>query len=148
MNANTVSVHVKHCFTAPPEQVFSAWLDPQMIGKWMFGPDLRDEEVVSLSLDARVGGSFSFVVRRQGENVDHIGKYIEIDQPGRLVFSWGIAGVSGDESRVVIDIVPLASGCELSLIHEMHAEWEDYAERVEAGWSLMLDVLGNNLQQH
>ncbi|WP_335342470.1 SRPBCC domain-containing protein [Polycladomyces zharkentensis] len=62
-----------------------------MIGKWMFGPahPEREEEVVRISLDPRVGGSFSFVVRRQGQEMDHVGEYLEIERPRRLVFTWG-----------------------------------------------------------
>jgi uncharacterized protein YndB with AHSA1/START domain len=52
-------------FSAAPERVFDAWLDPEMIGRWMFGPALRDEEVLRIAVDARIGGSFSFVVRRK-----------------------------------------------------------------------------------
>lgn len=87
--APRINVRVTRRYTAPPERVFDAWLDAEMIGKWMFGPALRDEEIVRLSLDARVGGSFSFVVRRQGEEIDHMGEYLEIDRPRRLVFTWG-----------------------------------------------------------
>ena len=73
MNAEShVAVRVTCRFGAGPERVFDAWLDPEMIGSWMFGPALRDEEVLRIALDARSGGSFSFVVRRQGEEIDHM----------------------------------------------------------------------------
>jgi uncharacterized protein YndB with AHSA1/START domain len=90
---------------------FDAWLDSGMIGRWMFGPSLRDEEVVRIVIEARVGGSFSFVVRRQGQDITHIGEYREIIRPRRLVFTWGIAQDQPDMSRVIVDIVALASGC-------------------------------------
>jgi uncharacterized protein YndB with AHSA1/START domain len=140
--APRINVRVTRRYTAPPERVFDAWLDAEMIGKWMFGPALRDEEIVRLSLDARVGGSFSFVVRRQGEEIDHMGEYLEIDRPRRLVFTWGIRMETADSSRVTIDIAPLEKGCELTLVHELHPDWADYAERTEAGWSKMLGALG------
>ena len=111
----------------------------------MFGPALRDEEVLRIAVDARIGGSFSFVVRRQGEEIDHIGAYLEIDRPQRLAFTWGIARESEDGSRVRIDIVPLATGCQLTLIHELHPDWADYASRTEAGWTKMLEALADRL---
>ncbi|HEX6930173.1 MAG TPA: SRPBCC family protein, partial [Gammaproteobacteria bacterium] len=110
-----IEVRVTQNFNASPEQVFDAWLDPAMLERWMFGPDVRDEEIVRLSLDARAGGRFSFIVRRDGDEIDHVGEYLEIDRPRRLVFTWGIAGVSVDESRVTIDITPRDGGSELSL---------------------------------
>src|SRR5207244_4104921 len=76
-----VTVRVTHRYNASPERVFDAWLDPTLIDGWMFGPSQRDEEVVRISVDPRVGGSFSFLVRRQGEEIDHVGEYIELDRP-------------------------------------------------------------------
>ncbi|MCI0388205.1 MAG: SRPBCC domain-containing protein [Acidobacteria bacterium] len=140
-----VKVRVTRRFDASPERVFDAWLDPEMIGKFMFGPSLREEEVLRLAVDPSVGGSFSFLVRRQGEEIDHVGKYREIDRPRRLVFTWGIAGESVDESVVIIDIVPHEGGSELTLTHEMDPKWADYASRTEAGWTKMLDALAKTL---
>jgi uncharacterized protein YndB with AHSA1/START domain len=65
-SAQDLSVVVTHRFAASPERVFDAWLDPALIGQWMFGPAVREEEVLRLATDPRVGGSFSFLVRRQG----------------------------------------------------------------------------------
>jgi uncharacterized protein YndB with AHSA1/START domain len=146
MNAEPrITVRVSRRFTASPERVFDAWLDTKMIGNWMFGPRMREEEVLRLSVDARVGGSFSFLVRRQGQEFDHVGTYHEIDRPRRLVFSWGIAGQSADESRVTIDVVPLETGSELTLTHEMDPKWAAYASRTESGWAKMLGALAETL---
>jgi uncharacterized protein YndB with AHSA1/START domain len=142
-----VKVSVTRHFDASPERVFDAWLDPEMIGKWMFGPALREEEVLRIVADARVGGAFSFLVRRRGQEIDHVGKYREIDRPRRLVFTWGVAGESEDESLVTIEIVPQETGAELTLTHEMDAKWADYASRTEAGWTKMLEALAVTLGQ-
>jgi uncharacterized protein YndB with AHSA1/START domain len=135
-------VQVTRSFDVTPEQVFDAWLDPGVIGRWMFGPALRDEEVVHLETDARVGGRFSFLVRRQGAEIDHVGTYLEIDRPRALAFTWGIAGESVDESTVRIEIAPRGAGCELTLTHELPPKWADYAERTKGGWTKMLEALG------
>jgi len=140
-----LKVVVTHSFSASPERVFDAWLDPEMIGKWMFSPALLQQEVVSITLDPRVGGSFSFVVRRQGKEIDHIGKYLEIDRPRRLVFTWGIRQDSGDSSRVMVDIVAQATGSELTLTHELDPAWADYESRTRDSWAKMLQVLDDTL---
>lgn len=145
--APNIKVGVSRHFNVSPERLFDAWLDPEMIGKWMFGPALREEEVLRIVADARVGGSFSFLVRRQGQEIDHVGKYREIDRPRRLVFTWGIAGDSQDESLVVVEIVPQGAGAELTLTHEMEPKWADYASRTEAAWAKMLDALDAALGQ-
>ena len=140
-----VKVHISRRYSASAERVFDAWLDPKTLGTWMFG-HVPDEELVRVTVDPRVGGSFSFVVRRKGEELDHVGKYLEIDRPRRLAFTWGVVGHSDpDSSRVTIDIAPSGTGCELTLTHEMAAEWADYADRTRAGWITITDALATVL---
>ena len=137
-----IAARVVRRIGAAPERVFEAWIDPAVIGRWMFGPAVRDEEVVSLSTDPRVGGAFSFVVLRDGEVIDHVGKYREIVRPALLVFTWGVAGESDGESEVIVEIRPSGTGSELTLTHEMAPRWLEFVGRSEAAWRKMLDALG------
>lgn len=141
----SVLVSVTRRFEAPAELVFDTWLHPVAIGQWMFGPKLRDEEVLHIEIDPREGGKFSFLVRRQGAEVDHVGTFCEFVRPNRLVFTWGIAGVSVDESVVTVEITPHGKGCELTLTHTLAPQWGEYAERTEGAWSTMLDSLVSHL---
>jgi uncharacterized protein YndB with AHSA1/START domain len=129
------AIHVKRRFIASAERVFDAWLDTVWIGRFMFGPHLRDEQVVSLENDPRVGGVFHYRVTRGGTEIDHTGTYREIDRPRRLVFTWGVDEEQGDLSVVTIDIAPDGDGCMLTLTHAMHPDWAEYAERTQAGWT-------------
>lgn len=131
-------------FKATPERVFDAWLDPSKINGFMFGANLRDEEVLRIAVDARVGGRFSFVVRRQGQEIDHIGEYLEIERPRRLVFTWG-AAQDGSSSRVLIDIAPLEQGCELTLTHELDPAWAGFVDEARESWAKMIDALSKVL---
>ncbi|WP_043711668.1 SRPBCC family protein [Corallococcus macrosporus] len=139
--SQSVQVRVTRQFTASPERVFDAWLEPEMVGQWMIGSAVRDEEVLRLAIDARVGGTFSFFVRRGAEELDHVGTYLEIDRPRRLVFTWHVDKEEDTLSRVTVEITPRDTGCELTLTHEMDAKWAEYASRTEQGWGTMLDVL-------
>ncbi|HEY1036167.1 MAG TPA: SRPBCC family protein [Pseudoxanthomonas sp.] len=93
-SADTVDVSVQRVFPVPAERVFDAWLTPRLLGQWMFGPGVRDEKVLRLDVDPRVGGRFSMLVERDGTRIDHVGEYLVIDRPHRLSFTWGIAGES------------------------------------------------------
>jgi uncharacterized protein YndB with AHSA1/START domain len=75
-------------------------------------------------------------------DAEHIGTYLEIDRPRRLVFTFHTDRHAQELSRVSIDIVPRGSGCELTLTHEMDPKWVDYKERTLAGWTTILSVLG------
>jgi len=138
-----VTVTVKRRFAAAAEEVFDAWLEPKLVAQWMFGPTVRDEEIVRISIDPRVGGLFSFVVRRQGQEIDHVGEYLEIERPRRLAFTWAVGKRTPDDTRVVIDIAPVGAGCELALRHER--VWADYEERTAHGWTTMLEALARLL---
>lgn len=141
-------VVVTHPYPHAPETVFDAWLDPGKVGKWMFGLPLREETVVRMGLEARVGGHFSFVVNREGKEFDHVGEYLEINPPRRLVFTWGIKGLSEDpDSRVTVEIASVAEGCELTLTHQIPAEWAEFVNRTKEGWTKMLASLEKTLAQ-
>lgn len=142
MNSDAhVPVRVTQHFDAAPEQVFDSWTDPEKIGTWMFGPAVRDEELLHVWIDAKVDGTFSFLVRREGQELDHAGTYLEVSRPNQLVFTWGIVGESEGESKVFIDILPKNGGCELTLTHALHPDWADFAKSVEGSWMLMLSTL-------
>lgn len=138
-------VRVTRTIAAPAERVFDAWLDPAMIQKFIVGPQVREEELVHVKIDAQIGGRFSFLVKRGGQPIDHVGAYREIDRPRRLVFTWGVDEEQGDKSVVTIEITPLNHGCILVLTHRIHPDWADYAERTQQGWTLITGKLANAL---
>lgn len=132
-----MQVRVIRPFSASPEHVFDAWLDPEKAGQWLFAT--ASGRMVRVEIDARVGGSFAFVDRREGEDVEHIGDYLEIDRPRRLVFTFAVPKFSSERTRITIEIVRSGAGCELNLTHE--GVLPDYASRTEAGWTGILDGL-------
>ena len=98
--------------------------------------------MVRVDIDARVGGAFN-ITRRDGEDVEHVGTYLEIDRPRRLVFTFGVPKFSAQMTRVSIDLKPLPTGCELTLTHEgALPEWLD---RTREGWDMILDGLSAHL---
>ena len=151
---------VSRTFAASPERVFDSWLDPEKVHVWWKASAAAagrgaTETVERIHIDARQGGSFSFLVRRDGQLIDHTGTYLEIDRPRRLVFTWHARDIassddvvvpsddpdSPDYSRVIIDIIPLPSGCEVTLSHEMHPDWKDFVDRAANAWRIMLDAI-------
>jgi len=135
---------IRH-FNCPAERVFDAWLDPAVLGQWMFGPKIRDEQILSLTLDPKVGGKFNFVVRRQGVEMAHVGEYLEMVRPTRLAFTWGTVDSLPDTSTVEIDIVPNGDSCDVTLNHLMQSKWAAFAEKAHLAWTQMLVKLADAL---
>ncbi|MEJ2086280.1 MAG: SRPBCC family protein, partial [Acidobacteriota bacterium] len=126
--------------SASAECVFDAWLDPEKAGRFLFAT--ADGEMVRVEIDARVGGRYSIVDRRDGQDVEHVGEYLEIERPRRLVFTLQVPFYSEEVDRVTVQIEPTDGGCDLTLIHETAPRWADAA--VE-GWSGILDSLNKAL---
>lgn len=134
-------------FDATAERVFAAWFDPVWLGRWMFGPAVRDERIVRLTLDARVGGRFSFVVEREGREINYVGEYLELDRPSLLVFTWGRREDLPDAGRVIVEITPRDRGCDVKLTHLMSARWSAYADQTAEVWTKLLDALEQAIRQ-
>jgi len=141
---STVKVCVMHRLEFPPERVFDAWLDAQQAAKWLFATPTGT--MVKAQSDPRVGGRYVFVDRRDGEDVEHMGEYLVIERPRRLVFTFSVPKFSKDPTRVSIEIVPRGNGCELTLTHE--GVLPEYADRTQGGWSKILGGLETALKDN
>ena len=140
-----LNVTVRRRYAASPERVFDAWLDPATAGAWFFATP--NGQTVRVEIDARVGGHFVVVDRRDGVDVEHAGEYLEIDRPRRLVFAFSVPTYSQEVDRVTVEIVPLGAGCELTLTHETDRRWAADAGKTAAGWATFLDGLAASIDQ-
>jgi hypothetical protein len=53
MNDTNPKAEVRRNFDLPVERLFDAWLDTSLLSQWMFGPNIRDEQLVRLGNEAR-----------------------------------------------------------------------------------------------
>jgi uncharacterized protein YndB with AHSA1/START domain len=71
-------------FDAPREQVWKAFMDPELIPRW-WGPHGTTTTV--LEMDVRPGGAWRYLSRAPGrDDVTFYGEYLEIEPPER--FKW------------------------------------------------------------
>jgi uncharacterized protein YndB with AHSA1/START domain len=140
---NPIAARVSPRFATSAERVFDAWLDPELAAKFLFATPTGT--MVQAEIDPRVGGTFVFTDRRDGEDAGDIGEYLEIDRPRRLVFTLSVDKYSPYVDRIIVDIAPLESGCELTLTHEMNPDMAAFAVRTEAGWTGILARLAETL---
>ncbi len=138
------SIHITRHYDAPPEDVFDAWLDPARAGKFLFATPTG--RMVRVEIDPRVGGTFNITERRGGDDVEHVGEYVEIDRPRRLAFDFAVPKLSSEPTRVSIDIVPSGNGgSDLTLTQESVTEgWE---EKTREGWRGILEGLAAALSE-
>jgi uncharacterized protein YndB with AHSA1/START domain len=134
-------VQVTRKFSASAERVFDAWLDPNTVGKWLFATPTG--KMVKIQIDPRIGGSYVIVEQRDGVDVEHVGEYLEIDRPRRLVFTLKVPKYCQENTKVTVEIRAPDSGCELTLTHE--GVLPDYVASTTSGWSMILDHLAATL---
>ena len=135
MDTPTVDrIRVTHHYDVPIERAFDAWLDREHTADWLFATP--DGERVRAVIEPVVGGRFEIVERRNGEDVTHVGRYLEITRPWRLVFTFAVPKFSAQETRVTVDFTGNIEGCTITLMQDgVLAEW---VEKSRAGWAMIL----------
>ncbi len=127
---------VERDIPGPIDAVFDAWLDPAVMQQWMTpAPDVA----VEAAADPVVGGGFRIVMRGQGRELVHVGEYIVIDRPARLVFTWK-SEPAGD-TLVTVEFTPLgAQRTRVRLTHERFATGHA-RDLHRGGWVALLGSL-------
>jgi uncharacterized protein YndB with AHSA1/START domain len=141
MTGGPISIAVTRHYEASAERVFDSWLDPACAAKWFFASP--QGQIVRAEIDPVVGGEFRFIDRRDDEDIEHVGEYLEIDRPRRLSFVFSVN--ESELSTVTVEIAPADEGCDLTLTHDIHPRFAAYAERSKQGWEMMLDGLARAL---
>jgi uncharacterized protein YndB with AHSA1/START domain len=102
-------IRMTRLFNAPRELVFEAMTRPEHVAKW-WGCLGTGYSVPVCEIDLRVGGRWRFVNRHpKGEAAFH-GEYLEIDPPGRVVFTEIFEEFPDSPSVVTSELVDEGSG--------------------------------------
>jgi uncharacterized protein YndB with AHSA1/START domain len=137
------TIVVTQAIASTPEAAFDAWLDAAHAGAWLFATPTG--RIVEVAMDPRVGGAFRIVDRRDGKDVAHIGTYLELERPSRLVFEFGVPKYSDARDRVVIAIAARGPGGAVTLTHTLTPGMEEWADSVRQGWTGILAGLAAEL---
>ncbi|MGA8035766.1 MAG: SRPBCC domain-containing protein [Candidatus Acidiferrales bacterium] len=130
-------MEAKRHINAPAEKVYDAWLDPETAGKWLFTTPTG--QMTRVEIDPVQGGKFLFVDRQDGENVEHVGEYLLLDRPHKIVFNVTVPKYSSTHTRVEVDIEESPeAGCDVTVLHD--GVFQDFARRTAQGW---MQILGD-----
>ena len=79
------SIVITRSFNAPRELVFDAHTKPELVKRWLLGPEGWTMPVCEI--DLRVGGKYRYVWKKEstGHEMGMGGEYREINRPERLV---------------------------------------------------------------
>jgi uncharacterized protein YndB with AHSA1/START domain len=130
---------------APPERVYAAWTRPELLQKW-FGP--RENGSLQVDhFDCSVGGSYDMLLTfADGDRIQLVGKYLELDPPRKIVFTWQWtdSATTSNETLVTVELIPSQSGTHLTLTHERFISAEVRDDH-GPGWESLLSRLASIL---
>jgi uncharacterized protein YndB with AHSA1/START domain len=149
------AVRLQRIISAPPDRVYRAWLDPDLIRRWLAPAGL---EVTRTEVDERVGGHYR-IWHADADGV--VGGFdadvLELVPNERIVWRWGFVGpdrLAGPtyDSLLTVTLRAAPDGStELTLVHErlddLREALPDIAEGVGPGWEMALDKLATLAQE-
>jgi uncharacterized protein YndB with AHSA1/START domain len=155
MTATVPSIRLHRVIPATPHEVYRAWLEPDLLRRWLAPGELR---VTRVEVDERIGGSFRIW---QGANDGDVGgfecEFLELVPDERIVLRWGFVGpdrFDGPSFDSVLSITlahALDGATFLTLVHQrldaLHDSMPHVVENVGAGWEMVLDNLATVLRQ-
>lgn len=139
------SVQVERILPAAPGRVFEAWTRPEAIRFWFGGADTAIDEV---EVDLRVGGHYTIKYRGAGGEESVVtGRYLHVEAPRRLVFTWTMKSqqLIVDENVVTVEFRDLGNRTQVRLTHEPFAD-PDIRGLHAQGWEVCLIALEQLLQ--
>ena len=129
----------------PPEKVFDALVDPSQLAEWWGSPE--SYRTFNWQLDLRPGGAWSCQARGgDGHDSTVGGRYLVVDPPRRLSYTWNPSWRPGEESEVHYTLEPIASGTRVQFRHEGFATAQS-REAHSVGWTRVIGWLQNYLQK-
>ncbi|MDE1821496.1 MAG: SRPBCC domain-containing protein [Euryarchaeota archaeon] len=144
-----VAIRIERTLHAPPDRVFRAFLDPDLMRQWVTPDDLDLERI---TVDPRVGGRIEVWHARNGLSTGKFeGRFVKIDPPRELVYHWAFVGTEPEKGEyydtlVRVMLVPWAEGqTKITVVHERLEELRRGAPhvypRLVPGWENCLDKL-------
>jgi uncharacterized protein YndB with AHSA1/START domain len=148
-------VRTERTFPVPAHRVYRAWLDPQLVRRWM-APG--SQEVSRVEIDERPGGAYQTWKADDGVNVGGFdSELLELVPDRRLVFRWGFIGPQRGQgpsfdTRLTVSFHPGPSGATtVRLVHnrleDLAAAMPEIAENVGSGWDAVLGKLADVLSE-
>ena len=125
------------------EEAFDAWLSADRLARFLCAGDTHVE---SVEVDPRVGGAFRIVMANDRGSYEHRGRYVEIERPRRLRFTWASAATNGNDTEVTVTFQALDEGTRVTLVHVSLPD-APAGERHERGWTSILAKYRDELER-
>jgi uncharacterized protein YndB with AHSA1/START domain len=124
---------VSRTIAARVERVFDVWMDPNSPG----GPWHGGDKVI---VDVKVDGLFYLAMTGLGRVWPHFGRFVRIERPRMVEYTWMSEGTQGLESTVEVTFEARGGATEVTLRHSGVPDDEMGRKHAE-GWGWVLSQL-------
>lgn len=144
MSVQREQLRLERSFAAPRDEVFQAWTEPEVLRRWWAAQPTWETPLAET--DVRVGGRYRLSMRDPDSGDEHtvVGRYVEVEPPARLVYTWTWEGADQDsasaDSIVTVEFRDDGDRTTVVLTHEGIAD-ETSRDNHAHGWSGCLDNL-------
>jgi uncharacterized protein YndB with AHSA1/START domain len=143
MTDKSLRLVVRRYIRATPQEVFSAWTDPDSIAEWMCPNTVQRADA---QLDVRVGGKFRITMKNPGSETEHTGEYRVVEPPSRLVFTWMSVHTDSRPTLVTVELLAVGRHTEMVLTHENFVK-EEAVPKHEKGWTDIANKLARYFEK-
>lgn len=125
-------ITVARTIPAPAEKVFDLWMDPNSpAGPW-FGSD-------RVILNPVVDGLFYLAVKHEGRTWPHYGRFLQIERPRQMEYTWMSEATKGAESIVNVTVKSRGDETEVTLRHSGVPD-DEMGRQHKDGWAWVLSA--------
>jgi uncharacterized protein YndB with AHSA1/START domain len=135
-----IVISLTRVYAAPRERVFKAWTDTEDLKRW-WGVDAGWTTPIA-EVDLRPGGSYRLGMKPPDKDEVYVvaGRFLEIEQPSRLVYTWAWEAQPGPETLVTVHFHDRGGSTEVALTHERFADAASRDQHAQ-GWTGCLNRL-------
>jgi len=126
-------ITVTRTIPAPAEKVFDVWLDQNSPGGPWFG-------AARVILNPVVDGLFYLAVNHEGRTWPHYRRFLQIERPRLVEYTWMSEATQGVESVVLFTLESKGNQTEVTLRHSGVPD-DDMGRQHKEGWTWVLSML-------
>jgi len=134
---NFTEMTIARTIPASAEKIFDLWMNPRSPG----GPWFGAERVI---INPVVDGLFYIAVKHEGRVWPHYGRFIQVDRPRRIEYTWMSEATKGAESVVSLTMEPRGEDTEVTLRHSGVPD-DEMGRQHKDGWTWILSTLAEGL---
>lgn len=128
----TKSVTIERTYAAPPDKVYAAWTDVDMLTKWW---GCATDMLWNVhTWDVRIGGEIHVSLDFDGEPYEVRGRFIDLDEPNRIQYEW-------EAGQVITVTIEAEGGGSRMTVEHAGLPTDEMQQIVTGGWTASVEQI-------